>query len=231
MLNKDDFINKFQGMQDKTVRITREVAHQIKPGQTERQIADLYTEALAEAGLEDHWYPILVYVGESTALPISRRYHLPSDEVVVKQNDIVMLDCTPLDGTVWSNWAETFVVGKDDFFQKLVDDSRMLVDLAYDFTSRKAKNIQDIYDFTMRLVEQGGFVSLDPKGDVGHSIFQVEPGQTVDKTPMEQRLFIYPDHGNRSIEGIVSIEPQIGKVSPEDGKMYSAKMQKVYIAQ
>ena len=106
----------------------------------------------------------------------------------------------------------------------------MIVDLVYDFTSSEAKSVQDIYDFTMSLLERGGFVSLDPKGDVGHSIFQVEPGQTVDKTPMEQRLFIYPDHGEKLIEGIISIEPQIGKISPVDGRMYSAKMQKVYIA-
>lgn len=230
MLSRDDFIDKFQDMQEKTVRITQEVGLRIKPGQTERQIADFYAESLAEVGLNEHWYPILVYVGGSTSMPISRRYHLPSDDVVVKENDIVMIDCTPIDGAVWSNWAETFVVGRDDFFQSLVDDSRMIVDLVYDFTSSEAKSVQDIYDFTMSLLERGGFVSLDPKGDVGHSIFQVEPGQTVDKTPIEQRLFIYPDHGERLIEGIISIEPQIGKISPVDGRMYSAKMQKVYIA-
>ena len=31
------------------------------------------------------------------------------------------------------------------------------------------------------------------------------------------------------IEGIISIEPQLGRINPADGKMYSAKMQKVFI--
>ena len=81
----------------------------------------------------------------------------------------------------------------------------------------------------MNLIDEGGFISLDPMGDVGHSIFQVLEGQTVDKTPQEDRLFIYPEHGHRLIEGIISIEPQIGKINPAGGKVYSAKIQKVYV--
>lgn len=217
-------------MQAKTVEVTRQIAAKLEPGQSEKDIVDLYYRALAMVGLKDHWYPALIYVGESTSLPISRRYHLPSEDVIVKGNDIVTLDSTPLDGTVWSNWAETFVIGHDEFFEKLVNDSRRIVDKTYEYTATQAKTIQDIYGFAMNLIKEGGFTSLDPMGDVGHSIFQVPEGQTVDKTPQEDRLFIYPEHGNRPIEGIISIEPQIGKVNPADGKMYSTKIQKVYIA-
>ena len=229
-LTDEKFIQKFMVMQEKTVGVTRQIAAQLKPGQSEKEIADKYYDALTAAGLTAHWYPILVYVGDSTSLPISRRYHLPSADVIVKENDIVMLDCTPLDGTVWSNWAETFLVGSDDFFQSLINDSRDIVDKAYDFTMKQAKTIQDVYDFTMNLIIDGGFTSLDPMGDVGHSIFQVPEGQTVDKTPQEQRLFIYPEHGDRPLKGIISIEPQISKKHPVNGRVYSTKMQKVFIA-
>lgn len=230
MLPTNDFLQKFTAMQEKTVAVTRRVEAQLQPGQSEKEIADVYYAALAEVGLHDHWYPALVYVGESTGLPISRRYHLPAKEVVVKENDIVMLDCTPLDGTVWSNWAETFVVGHDEFFETLIADSRKLVDEVYDFTASEATTIQDIYDYAMDLIQKSGFTSLDPMGDVGHSIFQVPEGQTVDKTPQEERLFIFPEHGSRKIEGIISIEPQIAKKHPVSGKVYSTKMQKVFIA-
>lgn len=230
MLNQNDFIQKFQEMQKKTVAATRQVATQLKPGQSEKEIADTYYQTLKDAGFKDHWYPALVYVGESTGLPISRRYHLPSKDVILKENDIIMLDCTPLDGTVWSNWAETFVIGQDDFFQNLVDSSQEIVNKTYEYTKSEARNIQDIYEFSMELINKSRFNSLDPMGDVGHSIFQVPEGQTVDKTPQEDRLFIYPEHGTKKIEGIISIEPQIGKKNPANGKMYSTKMQKVYIA-
>lgn len=230
MLNETQYLEKFSQMQQKTVTITRDVAKKLRPGLSEKEIADMYYGALSAAGLSGHWYPALVYAGDSTALPISRRYHLPSPDVVIQENDIVMLDCTPLDGTVWSNWAETFVVGNDDFYEALINDSRQLVDKVYDFTASQAKNIGDIYDFAMKLIKDGGFTSLDPMGDVGHSIFQVPAGQTVDKTPQKDRLFIYPEHGGRPIEGIISIEPQIGKKHPKTGKLYSTKMQKVFIA-
>ncbi len=230
MLNETAFIEKFNTMQQKTIAVTRWIAEQLQPGMSETEIADMYYKALADEGLHDHWYPALVYVGESTSLPISRRYHLPSPDVRIKEKDIVMLDCTPLDDTVWSNWAETFAIGDDEFYKTLVDDSRAIVDKVYDYTATQAKTIGDIYNYAMSLINDGGFTSLDPMGDVGHSIFQVPAGQTVDKTPQEDRLFIYPEHGDRPIKGIISIEPQIGKKHPQDGKLYSTKMQKVFIA-
>lgn len=60
-------------MQESTVEVTRQIAHSIRPSETEKQIADRYIAALAEVGLNEYWYPVLVYVGESTSLPISRR--------------------------------------------------------------------------------------------------------------------------------------------------------------
>lgn len=230
MLSTKKFLEKFEAMQEKTVAVTRRIGLELQPGRSEKEIADMYYEALAEVGLTEHWYPILVYAGSSTSQPISRRYHLPSSEVIIKENDIVMLDCTPLDGTVWSNWAETFMVGEDAFFRSLIEDSKTIVEDVYNYTAKEAKTIQDIYEYAMRLIDEYAYTSLDPMGDVGHSIFQVPEGQTVDKTPQEQRMFIYPGHGDRSIEGIVSIEPQIGVAHPELGRVYSTKNQKVYIA-
>lgn len=230
MLNYEEYVTKFNEMQTKTVEVTRQLAMTLAVGQSEKEIADKYNSMLAAEGLTEHWYPILVYVGESTSLPISRRYHLPSDEVFIKENDIVMLDCTPLDGTVWSNWAETFVVGSDHFFESLVSETRQIVNQVHEFTASKASTIQELYDFAMNLIDDGGFKSLDPMGDVGHSIFQVAEGQTVEKTPQEDRTFLFPEHGSHPIKGIISIEPQIGKMYPGTETVYSAKMQKVYIA-
>lgn len=229
MLDNKEYLKKFTTMQEKAVEATRYIASQLKSGQSEKEVADMYYEALAEIGLTEHWYPVLVYAGGSTSLPISRRYHLPSPEVIIQEKDIVMLDCTPLDGTVWSNWAETFMVGEDTFYRSLIKDSSELVEKVNNYTVKEANTIQDIYDYAMELIQEGGFVSLDPMGDVGHSIFQVPEGQTVDKTPQEQRLFIYPEHGERLIEGIVSIEPQIGKKYPGSENLFSTKMQKVFI--
>jgi hypothetical protein len=178
--------------------------------------------------MED-WYPILVYGGESTGQPISRRFHLPSPDAKVRERDIIMLDSTPLNKTVWSNWAETFCIGNDPFYEKIIDDTRMIVSETHEYAITHASTIGDIYDFCQSKILQLGLTSLDPRHDVGHSIFQVPIGQTVDKTPMEDRIFISEEFRNTPLMGILSIEPQLGRIDTRDGKMYSAKMQKVII--
>ena len=71
--------------------------------------------------------------------------------------------------------------------------------------------------------------SLDSRNDVGHSIFQVPEGQTVDKTPIEDRLFLNDDYRDTKLEGIISIEPHFGRVNPKDGVLYGSKHQEVII--
>lgn len=229
MLNEQDFLKKFKTMQEPTVEITRLVAQSITPGMTELEVSERYEAELAKAGLKEHWYPILICAGEFTAKPISRRFHLPSADVVVQENDIIMLDATPIDGTVWSNWAETFVVGHDDFFEQLIKDAKTIVDHTHTFATEQAKTIGDILDFCLSEIKVNKMKSLDSRDDVGHSIFQVPEGQSVDKTPVEDRLFMNEDYRDYPIQGILSIEPQVGRINPTNGKMYGAKIQKVLL--
>lgn len=227
MLSNTEYLAKFNRMQAPTIAITKSIAKTIRPGMTELEVAESYQDKLAEAGLGTHWYPILIYVGELTGKPISRRFHLPSADVVIHENDIIMLDSTPIDGTTWSNWAETFVIGHDEFYEKLIHDAQSVVDKTYDFATTEAKTIGDILDFCLTAMQKLDLVNLDSRNDVGHSIFQVPEGQTVDQTPLSERLFMNEDYRDHAIEGILSIEPQAGRINPVDGKMYGAKIQKV----
>lgn len=229
LLDEDEYYRKFEDMQARTVEATRATGQLIRPGMSEIDVADIFKKELADRGLTDHWYPIQVHAGISTSLPISRRSHLPVADVFVKENDIVVLDCTPLDSTVWSNWAEGFIIGHDPFLEKLVADIQKIVDDAYEYATTQANTIGDIYSFVLDQAHQNGFKSLNPRKDVGHSIFQVPLGQTVEKTPLEDRLFISEEYSDRPITGIVSIEPQLGKKNPEDEQLYSAKMQRIVI--
>lgn len=229
MLTSIEYLRKFNEMQQSTVDITRLAAKQIKPGMSELDIADIYAKKLKEAGLKNHWYPILVYVGEWTGKPISRRYHLPSPDVIIQESDIVILDSTPLNKTVWSNWAETFLIGQNPFFASLIADTKQVVEETYNFAVSKAKTIGDIFDYCFSRITYYDLRSLDSRNDVGHSIFQVPEGQTVDQTPLSDRLFINQDYKDSPAVGIISIEPQLGRVDPENGKLFGAKMQKVII--
>lgn len=140
-----------------------------------------------------------------------------------------MLDSTLLDKTVWSNWAETFLIGQNSFFESLIADTRQVAEETYNFSVSEAKTIGDILDYCTSRIAHYNLQSLDSRNDVGHSIFQVPEGQTVDQTPLADRLFINADYRNHPIMGIISIEPQLGRIDPENGKLFGAKIQKVII--
>lgn len=229
MLPEKEYLQKFDELQKLTVEATEPLIQKIVPGQSEKQVADMYYKLLEDRGFTEHWYPILVYSGEITGKPISRKIHLPSDEVKIKKNDIVFVDSTPMKDTVWTNWCSTFVVGKNDFFGNVIRDVKDVVEKTASFSERKAKTVSDLYNYCTALVKEKGMEMLDPYKDVGHSIFQVPEHQTVDKTPMEDRLLLNQQFGGRPLSGIISIEPQLGRINPADGKMYGAKIQKVLI--
>ena len=229
VLFKNTYQEKFLELQQLTVDATNVLVSEISPGQSEKQIADRYNQLLEKRGFKEHWYPILVYSGEITGKSISRRIHLPSEKIFVKENDIVFIDCTPLSGTVWTNWCDTIMVGKNDFLESIIKDTNDIVLDTTLFAKREAKNIGDLYDYCTNLIMKKNLEMLDPYQDVGHLIFQVPEGQTVDKTPMKNRILLNQQFGNIPLSGIVSIEPQLGRINPADGKMYGAKIQKVLI--
>jgi Xaa-Pro aminopeptidase len=226
-LGPDEAIFKFADMQRRCVSATKETARSIQPGMSELDIANQYQQRLSALGLVNHWYPLLVYAGASTALPISRRFHLPSDDVVVRKDDIVMLDCTPQDGTVWANWAETFQIGNGAFIRDLIHDADQVADAVYHAAVSGASKVGELFDLAAALIAEKGLTSLDPRDDIGHDIFQVPAGQTVDATPDNDRLFLSNDHRDRTLEGVISVEPQLGRIN-QSGQMLSVKTQRVF---
>ncbi len=229
MLSREEYLKQFDELQKLTVEATNTLTKWISPGLTEKEIADKYYSLLSDFGFSEHWYPILIYSGETTSKPITRRVHLPSDKVKVGENDIIFVDSTPMKGTVWSNWCDTVVIGDNEFYESLIEGVRDIVKETAVFAKTKAKSVGDLYSFAINLIDKNNLEMLDPYKDVGHSIFQVPEHQTVDKTPMEDRLLLNEVFKDRKLEGIVSIEPQLGRIDPLDGKMYGAKLQEVVV--
>ena len=223
------YLETFQATQSNVVDVTERVALQVKPGVSELEIADRLQSELNDLGLTECWYPILICAGEHTGKPFSRRYHLPSSDVIVQANDIIFVDSTPLRDTVWWNWSKTVAVGDDEFFHDLCASADEVAQLTFEFGNSSAHTIGELFDFCMQQIGKNGFVLLDYRNDVGHSIFQVPAGQKVEDTPVESRLFISDEYRHTPLKGILSIEPQVGKRHPGDGIMYGAKQQRILI--
>jgi Metallopeptidase family M24 len=226
MLNSAEYIDTFVKIQRHCMAATKIVADHAKPGVSEQKLADVYHTELAHHGITEFWYPTLICAAEYSGQPLTRRNHLPSADVTLRENDIVILDATPLQETVWGNWTITKNIGTDIFYDKLCADILTVVTATIaEVLGGQYSSLGEIYSHAMKKAQQLGLESIDPRGNVGHSIFQVPPGQTVDKTPMEQRLFI--DATNHPIpdQALISLEPELARVNPLDGKRYGGKFQ------
>jgi hypothetical protein len=223
------YVQRFNEVQKIAVDVTERIALSLRPGFTELEIADRLQTALQGHSITEQWYPTLVCVGPNTGKPLSRRFHLPSAETKVRENDIIIVDSTPLKNTVWGNWGQTVSIGCDSFFHNLSLECSEIAEETLAFGAQSAKNVGELFDFCMELISERGLILLDPRNDVGHSIFPVRVGQRVEDTPLEERLFISKEYASYPISGIISIEPQVGRVHPQDGMMYGAKQQRILI--
>jgi len=229
VLSDFTYVQRFNEVQKIAVKATERVALSLRPGFTELDIAERLQCELANHAITEQWYPTLVCAGPNTGKPLSRRFHLPSAEATVRENDIVIVDATPMRHTVWGNWGQTVSIGGDSFFHNLSLECLEITEETLAFGKHSAKTIGDLFHYCMNLINERGLKLLDPRNDVGHSIFPVPLGQTVEDTPLEERLFISEQYADYPLRGIISIEPQVGRVHPKDGILYGAKQQRVLI--
>src|SRR5258708_1420625 len=101
---KNNFKIKFKGIQDEVENCVNQLIKEIKPRVSEIYLAERLSTLLNSYGFNDYNYPILIYGGENTGMPISRNIHMPSN-YLLKNEDIVFVDCTPLKNNIWGNWS------------------------------------------------------------------------------------------------------------------------------
>ncbi len=226
MLPPEDFIQRFLTIQQDCMDATLTVVEAAKPGVDEKSLAEQFDSRMRQRGLSQAWYPTLICAGPFSGEPLTRRNHLPSGDVKLRSEDIVILDATPLDKTVWGNWTVTKSVGFNPFYRQLCSDVfSVTLQGAADVLTGKAQHPQQIYSSVIDAAEQRGLVSIDPRGNVGHSIFQVPAGQTVDQTPITDRLFIDAMTTIVVAPILLSVEPELARVNPSDGVRYGGKFQ------
>jgi hypothetical protein len=226
MLDNASYIDKFLKLQRHCMDATLDLAEKSLPGTSELALANRYKDYFADHDVTEEWYPTLICAGRYSGQPLTRRNHLPDGHVKIRQDDVVILDCTPLQGTVWDNWTVTKAIGNDPFYRELCDD---LFACVMETTSKvltgEIDGLAAIHSSVTRKAESLGLKSIDPRANVGHSIFQVPEGQTVDLTPESERIFIDQDDMEIPAQSLISIEPELARINPEDGIQYGGKFQ------
>ncbi len=174
----------------------------LKPGISEKEFALKCEEIMYSLGAEALWYPMLVNFNKNS-IYCTRGDHLPSEDVILLENDIVLVDYSPMLDGKWGDYSETILIGHDPKFDQLIKDAKQIFELTYAY-STQAATIGDLFKFCEELIHARGYRLLDPYGNIGHSI---EDGSNQDK-----RIYISPDNAHIHLKGRKwAIEPHIGK--------------------
>ncbi|MFZ6689001.1 M24 family metallopeptidase [Undibacterium sp. SXout11W] len=156
---------------------------------TEKSIAMKAHELLKEQGYPNTWYydcPALVLLGSRSCVSISGRDYEARDERVGTSN-LITVDLSPVHNQAWGDCARSFAIenGKVTKTPQLLEFKNGLAFLDQMHAQmlklvRPQTTFGQLFDWANMRIRQNGFVNLDYRNNVGHSI----------ATDRDQRQFI-----------------------------------------
>ena len=175
---------EFEIMQHRQVQMAAKTALDKLAGlicaeDTEKSIAEKAHQLLCEQGYPDTWYyhcPALVLLGTRSCVSISGKDYEPRDEKVGYAN-LVTIDLSPTKDRYWGDYARSFPIENGrvarqpkqlefqnglTFLERMHQQMQQLV--------RPSTTFGQLFDWTNMRIRQGGFVNLDYRNNVGHSI-------------------------------------------------------------
>lgn len=191
-----------------------ELGATIGPDDTEQSIARRATGALAQYGIQDTWYydcPALVLLGSRSCTSVSGRVYRPGVEPV-GQTNLVTVDLSPSRAGHWGDCARSLVVEQGRVTETPKDAAlaagasfvRRLQAAMRQFVTPQT-TFHELAIWTAQQIDAAGFVNLDFRGNVGHSI----------ATSRDDRVYI--DAGNHRSLGEVSFFTFEPHVRAKDG--------------
>lgn len=172
-------IEQHRQVQTAAKTVLQQLAGLITADDTEKSIADKAHRLLQAQGYPDTWYhscPALVLLGSRSCVSISGRDYQPSEEPVGTDN-LVTIDLSPTQDRYWGDYARSFPVENGKVTQKpqLIEFRNGLNFLRQMHQQMQAlvrphTTFGQLFDWTNMRIRQNGFVNLDYRNNVGHSI-------------------------------------------------------------
>lgn len=193
---------------------------EIYVGQNLCEIRQLCEHKMLELGADSFWYydiGAFVFCGDETALSVSGRKYRTSDKQI-KENDIITIDLSPKQKGLWGDYARTLVIENGrvaDHTEIIINDEwrnglafeKKLHNVFKEFVNPKT-TFEDVYFYMNDYIENSGYVNLDFKGNLGHSVNRHK----------YQRVYI--EKGNKKCLGSVkgfTFEPHISVANSNYG--------------
>lgn len=187
--------------QEIAIQACQESKKYLVPGISEKKFSNICEEIMYSLGAEALWYPMLVNFN-TNSIYCTRGNHLPSEEIILQDYDIVLIDFSPMVNGLWGDYSETIILGEDKIFKKLVEDARDIFERTYKFAN-ECSTVGELFEYCNKLIQSSEYQLLDPNGNIGHSI--------EDYDNQNKRIFISPDNSDVMLAGKRwAIEPHIG---------------------
>lgn len=172
-------IQQFRQVQAAAKAVLRDLPALLTMHDSEMSIAQKATGMLAELGYSDTWYydcPAQVLLGSRSCLSISGKSYKPNDEQLGGTN-LVSIDLSPMLGEIWGDYSRTFAYElgawvsqpktreyQNGFqFQQHIHQELMK-------WLKPQHTLHQLFEWANVRIREKGFVNLDFRGNVGHSI-------------------------------------------------------------
>jgi Xaa-Pro dipeptidase len=181
--------------QRSTLDVLAQLEADVRPGVSERELA-ARAEAIARgAGATGVWTPIAVGAGAGAL--VCHPEFPPTDRRVV-EDDLVLLDVTPLFGPWPGDATRTVLVGDDPARREVLDEATRIEGAILD-AIRPGMPANELFAFARELLDDAGFELLDLLGNIGHDLG--ENGRVTG--------FVDPPNAT-PMNGCWAIEPHVG---------------------
>jgi Xaa-Pro aminopeptidase len=172
-------------MRSKVRAIINQIPSLCTPGMVEEDAVEKARELLAEHGMVRGWHDVYVRFGTNTL----KTFGEDSDPgMVLKENDIILIDIGP----VWEEWegdgGDTFVVGNAPEMQKCAEDARKLFHTVRKQWEATGMSGKELYAFAVTEARTMGWeLNMDLSGhrisDFPHAAIYDGPMADVDFKP------------------------------------------------
>jgi Xaa-Pro aminopeptidase len=172
-------ISEHRKAQDAAKSVLERLPEVITARDTEQSIANKAHEMLRELGYPDTWYyhcPALVLLGSRSCMSVSGKTYQASDELVGKSN-LITIDLSPTREQYWGDCARSFPVenGKVAIRPETLEFNngiRFLEQLHLKMLNlvMPETTFGQLFEWTNVCIRESGFVNLDYRSNVGHSI-------------------------------------------------------------
>lgn len=172
-------------MRAKTRGIINQIAATVKPGMVEEDAVQMAKDLLAENDMVRGWHDVYVRFGSNTLKTFGA---LSDPGIVLKEDDIFLIDIGP----VWEEWegdgGDTFVFGDDPSKAKCAADARTLFHTVRHKWESTGLSGKELYDFAAaEATAMGWELNMDLSGhrlsDFPHEAVYAGPMAEVEFKP------------------------------------------------